>query len=69
VWAFTFDQPTEGLFFWSSLFTSVAFVIIGFLKSWVNRRSRLRCIIETVLLGGIAACVAYFVGKWLEAFV
>lgn len=69
VWAFTFDQPTEGLFFWSSLFTSVAFVIIGFLKSWVNRRSRLRGIIETVLLGGIAACVAYFVGKWLEAFV
>lgn len=69
VWAFVFQQSTDGLFFWSSIFTSVAFVIIGVLKSWANHASYLRGVVETVLLGGVAASVAYFVGKWLESLV
>lgn len=69
LWALIFDQPSSGLFLWSSVFTSVAFVIIGALKSWTHQTSRLKGVLETLLLGGLAATVAYFVGKWLEALV
>ncbi|HXH18729.1 MAG TPA: VIT1/CCC1 transporter family protein [Chitinophagales bacterium] len=57
------------LFLYSSALTFVAFCIIGFLKSYVNETSRLKGIIETVLLGSIAATVAYFVGDFLEKVV
>jgi vacuolar iron transporter family protein len=54
------------LFFYSCLFTSLAFILIGFLKSYVTQTSRLKGVAETLLLGAIAACVAYLVGDVLE---
>ncbi len=53
----------------ASILTFVAFVFIGFLKSYVNETSRIKGIIETVLLGAIAAGVAYFVGDFLEKLI
>jgi VIT1/CCC1 family predicted Fe2+/Mn2+ transporter len=69
VWALVLDKSPDGIFFWSSLFTSMAFVIIGAMKSWAHQTSQLRGILETLLLGGLAALVAYSVGKWLETLV
>lgn len=60
---------TIDLFAWSVGLTSIAFVVIGFLKSYVTRKNKIRGILETVLLGGSAATLAYFVGAWLEALV
>ena len=56
------------LFFWTSLLTGLAFFLVGWLKSSVNQTSALRGISETVLLGLLAAVVAYFVGDVLEQF-
>lgn len=54
------------LFAWSGTLTGVCFVGIGWLKSQVNQASVLRGISETLLLGGAAAALAYYVGKLLE---
>lgn len=56
-------------FFSASVLTFIAFIAIGFLKSYVNETARLKGIVETVLLGGIAATLAYFVGDFLEKLV
>ncbi len=60
---------TDNLFLISCLLTSIAFIIIGYLKSSLNNSSRIKGILETVLLGGIAAAVSYFVGNILEKVI
>lgn len=54
------------LFLAASLATSLAFVGIGGLKGFVTKTSIWRGIIETLMLGAIAAVLAYFVGSVLE---
>lgn len=54
------------LFFYSCLLTAVALSIVGSLKSIVNEKNVLVGILETLLLGGLAALLAYFVGDMLE---
>lgn len=56
-------------FTWTSILTALAFVFIGFLKSFVNEKSIFRGVMETLLLGCIAAIVAYFVGDILEGIL
>ena len=58
------------LFFLASLLTGIAFIFIGWLKSVIMERDNLwREIRETLLLGVIAATLAYYVGKFLESLV
>lgn len=56
-------------FLWSSILTGIGFIIIGFLKSKVTNNSVLKGISETLLLGSLAALVAYFVGDFLEQII
>ncbi len=49
--------------------TAAAFVGIGLLKSYVAKTSRSRGILETVILGAIAASVAFGIGSVLERLV
>lgn len=62
-----FDIPHP--FLYASIFTMVAFVIIGYLKSIVTETSIPKGILETLLLGVIAAVLAYFVGDILEQLI
>lgn len=64
IWGFGRD-----LFLWTCVFTSVGFIIIGFLKSYVTETNRIKGILETLVLGAIAALVSYFVGDVLESLV
>lgn len=64
-----FFTYTGDRFFITSIFTGVGFIIIGWLKSYTTETSVWRGILETVLLGILAAAVAYFVGDWLEQIV
>lgn len=57
------------LFIWTSIFTSIAFVFIGFLKTYVTQTSKLKGILETLVLGILAAAVSYFVGDILEGII
>ena len=54
------------LFTASSVLTGLTFIGIGLLKSYVVERPLWRGTLETLLLGGIAAVLAYVVGDWLE---
>ena len=49
--------------------TLLAFVVIGLMKSYVAKTSKIRGVIETVLLGAIAAGAAYAVGVLLEGAI
>ena len=54
------------LFFWSCVFTGLAFIMIGYLKARVTQNNVIRSIIETLFLGTAAAVLSYVVGNFLE---
>lgn len=53
----------------SCIFTSIAFILIGYFKSYVTEKRKIMAISETLLLGIIAACLAYFLGSFLEKLI
>ncbi len=70
IYVIDFINPIQrDLFFIASLLTGFCFVSIGFLKSTVTDTSRLRSVMETIMLGGAAAILAYFVGDFLEKLI
>ena len=64
-----FSPMDVNLFYVSSALTSLAFIGIGALKSYVTNSSRLMSIMETLLLGAAAASLAYVVGNALERMI
>ncbi len=54
------------LFIISGVLTSLAFIIIGWIKTDVTKTGKVKGILETLALGIVAAVVAYFVGDLLE---
>jgi VIT1/CCC1 family predicted Fe2+/Mn2+ transporter len=63
------NETVFDLFFWTSVFTGIAFIVIGWLKSYVNQTNVYKSILETLALGFVAALVAYFVGDLLETII
>jgi len=63
-----FDLNNDHLFLISCLSTGAAMILIGYLKSRVTETSSAKGIIETLLLGGLAAFLAYFVGDLLAYY-
>lgn len=57
------------LFKTSSILTGICFIGIGYMKSLVTHTSKFRSIVETLLLGGAAAVLSYFVGDLLEKII
>lgn len=66
---FTSNYSNNSKFIISAILTLIAFVVIGYFKSKVSNKSMLKGIGETVLLGGIAASLAFFAGNVLESIV
>lgn len=60
------NPSSAPLFVISSAMTAIAFLLIGWLKTFVTRSSALKGMTETLFLGGAAAAVSYWVGDWLE---
>lgn len=56
----------QDLFLYSCILTAVALGIVGVFKSIVTEKNKIVGISETLLLGGLAALLAYFVGDVLE---
>lgn len=57
------------LFFYSCLLTGLALSLVGSLKSLVTDKNVITGILETLLLGGLAAMLAYFVGDILQSLL
>ncbi|MCG8318715.1 MAG: VIT1/CCC1 transporter family protein [Cytophagales bacterium] len=53
----------------SCLATGFAMMVIGYLKGKVTHANAFKSITETVLLGGLAAFLAYFVGEILGSYL
>jgi VIT1/CCC1 family predicted Fe2+/Mn2+ transporter len=68
VWDYVSEFPGS-VFLTSSILTGLSFISIGFLKSYVTHTSRTKGIIETLILGVLAALVAYFVGDVIEQII
>jgi len=66
---YIFTVQVNNTFLVASLLTSLAFIGIGWMKSYVTQTNRLRGILETLLLGAFAAILAYFVGDVLEKLI
>ena len=70
IYVVDFINPlNRNLFLIASILTGIGFMIIGLLKAYVNQTRFWKGILETLLLGGIAATVAYFVGDLLESII
>jgi len=65
VWDFLFGFSGDK-FIASCLLTTGAFIVIGWFKANVTQTSHRKAIAETVVLGAVAAIVAYLVGFYLE---
>jgi len=63
------DKLSIDLLMWSSSLTMFSFALIGYLKGIVNQKNKLYSVLSTVLMGFIAALVAYYVGDVLEKVV
>ncbi|NJM30398.1 MAG: hypothetical protein HC855_10105 [Rhizobiales bacterium] len=46
----------------SALATAAAFFVVGALRGWILRRSIVAAGLETLLIGGVAAALAYAAG-------
>ena len=58
----------DSLFLLSCIFTGFALAVVGYLKSIVTEKPWLRGMVETLLLGGLAAFLAYVVGDVLAKY-
>jgi VIT1/CCC1 family predicted Fe2+/Mn2+ transporter len=67
---FVYDLAAPGkvehAFTWSALMTGIAFLVVGALKSRFVDQSWWRSALETLVVGGLAAALAYATGAFLQ---
>ena len=56
-------------FLYSSILTALAFITIGYTKGKVTQKSCKKSSLETLIIGGTAAVIAFLVGFFLKNFV
>lgn len=64
-----FGVFNESKFFYSFILTGVALFIVGMIKGGIVKKHPLRSAVETLLIGGIAAIIAYFAGYLLKIII
>ncbi|HTE57266.1 MAG TPA: VIT1/CCC1 transporter family protein [Verrucomicrobiae bacterium] len=64
-----FDLGLDNLFSIATALTALAFIAIGLLKSRVAQSNVPRAVVETLVLGAIAAGAAYVLGDVLERII
>jgi vacuolar iron transporter family protein len=53
----------------SIILTAIAFLIIGYYRGKITERNHFNSSLETILIGGMAALIAFFVGYLLRGLV
>ena len=62
-------DPNSDAFFYSTIFVVCAFFIVGLIKGKIVKKSKFRSGFYTLIIGGIAAMVAYLIGYGLQFLV
>jgi len=69
VFSYLWSIDPSSLFNISLVLTALAFIGIGWMKSYLTEEKMFRSILETLVLGAIAAGVAYYVWFFLEKVI
>lgn len=69
IWNWFSGVEISGPFFWSSVATGVAFFVVGALKGRFVSHAKYKSGLETLLIGGAAASLAYLIGLLLKGLV
>ncbi|MDP3966211.1 MAG: VIT1/CCC1 transporter family protein [archaeon] len=64
-----FNLGIPNAFLFASILSGVSMFVLGVVKSKVTKKSSLKSGFETLLIGGIAAIAAYFVGEILSKII
>lgn len=64
-----FQDVSWNLFVIASILTGIVFIVIGALKALVTNGKYVKAIAQTLILGALAAMVAFYVGDVLEKIV
>ncbi len=62
-------DPNSEAFFYSTIFVVCAFFIVGIIKGKIVKKSKIRSGAYTLIIGGVAAMVAYLIGYGLQFLV
>ncbi len=64
-----FNTPITNAFLWASLLSGISMFSLGAIKSRITKKNWIKSGGETLLIGGIAATAAYFVGDLLSKII
>lgn len=67
--AFFFPSLNHNKFFYSTILTCIAFIIIGSIKGAMVGKSKWKSALETFIIGSIAAIIAFLVGYLLRNII
>ena len=62
-------DPNSDAFVYSIIFVVAAFFLVGIIKGKIVKKSKIKSGLYTLIIGGVAAMVAYFVGYGLNFLV
>ncbi|MEM9919655.1 MAG: VIT1/CCC1 transporter family protein [Bacteroidota bacterium] len=68
LWDYLFGFSGD-LFVSTIVLTSIGFLFIGFLKTYITETNIFKGMLETLVLGLLAASVSYYIGYWLAQLV
>ncbi len=63
------ESLLKNAFLFSSILTGITFLSIGAVKGIVVNKHKIRSALETLLIGGVASVIAFFVGYFLRSLV
>lgn len=66
---FLFKVNMQNTFLISSIFTGLGFTAIGYMKSLAVGTGKIKAMLETLVLGAIAAGFAFYIGFYLEKMI
>lgn len=67
--ALAFPYPEQAQFTYSFVLTGIALAFVGFAKGKIVKKHPLHAARETLLIGGIAAALAYGLGAFIQTLV
>lgn len=69
IFDYFYPNTVSNPFFWSCIISALSFFLVGSSKSFFTKRAWLSSGIETLIIGGIAALVAYYTGSFLKQVI